>query len=241
MNRKRLTTIYALCDPVTSEVRYIGKSVNIKNRYKEHCKSNKDTYSSCWIRSLKPLRPLLIELEVVPDGWVEAEQFWIAYFKGLGARLTNLTLGGEGMVGYKATEETCRKMSILSMGNRYGAGNTNRLGYTTPEETKLKISMALKGNIVVSDETRVKMSISAKGHKRGVGRVLSEETKIKISLALVGKKLSSEHKAKLSIASTGNTNALGRKHTDEERTKLSLANKRTQERKAMERPTLASI
>jgi len=47
--------IYALCDPITSEVRYIGKTSNPYRRYRQHLSarslnSKKQTYKKCWLK-----------------------------------------------------------------------------------------------------------------------------------------------------------------------------------------------
>ena len=59
--------IYSLSDPITDEVRYIGKTIRPKQRYKEHIRNSKDkkTYSNCWINSLikDGLKPILSILE----------------------------------------------------------------------------------------------------------------------------------------------------------------------------------
>ena len=92
-------------------------------------------------------------------------------------------------------------------------------GYHRSEETKIKISNALKGKhlseehkrkignarkgILRSEETKIKISESLKGKKR---QPLSAEHKRKLSESLKGKKyqpLSAEHKRKLSESQKG--------------------------------------
>lgn len=85
------------------------------------------------------------------------------------------------------------------------------------EETKNKLSDALKGRII-SDETKQKMSKAQKGNKKFLGKHHTEETKSKmresaknrpeeyrekISKRLKGKTKSEEHKRKLSEANKG--------------------------------------
>lgn len=60
--------------------------------------------------------------------------------------------------------------------------------------------------IVVSENTRQKLSIAHKGNKSKTGQKLSEETKLKMSMSRKGKKLpafSEEHRKKLSLAKIG--------------------------------------
>lgn len=64
-------------------------------------------------------RPESVLLEEVRGGdWEEAERFWIAYWKFLGASLTNLTEGGEcgGSKGRVVSEETRRRISLSQIG-----------------------------------------------------------------------------------------------------------------------------
>lgn len=219
----KLTTIYALIDPRNNECRYVGKSVRVKARYHRHCNPQDDnkTHSACWVRSLLPLKPKLVILEeVASEHWVEAEQFWIAYMKGLGARLTNLTVGGEGVLGIKVGEETRAKMSKSQSGRvspMKGKSHSEdtlkrmsevKLGKLKSEETKNKMSEAQKGH-EVKESTRAKLSEShkvifntpemfAKMSKVRKGRVTSEETKVKLAIASTGKTRSAEARAKMS-------------------------------------------
>ena len=85
----------------------------------------------------------------------------------------------------RCTEETRRKISVLSK------GNINMLGKYHSEESKKKISESLKGRIC-SEETRRKISESNKGQTR------SKVTKKNNSNAQKGKNLSEKHKKKIS-------------------------------------------
>lgn len=57
------TFIYTLKDPITDEIRYVGKSDDPKNRLVEHLKKSKynKTHKNNWIISLldKDLKPIL--------------------------------------------------------------------------------------------------------------------------------------------------------------------------------------
>ena len=122
---------------------------------------------------------------------------------GLG-NLVNMTDGGEGTLG---------------------------LIKTNSEETKKKISEALKGK-TPSEETRQKMSEAHKGEKHPMfGKTHSEETRQKIGEAhkgntyMLGKTHSEETRQKMSEAGKGNTNKLGKTHSEETRQKQSEAHK----------------
>ena len=94
-----LAYIYALTDPDTGEVRYIGKANSPKKRYLQHCSPGGDrgnTHRHTWLRSLaaKGKRPGVMILEAcLTRDWREAEVEWIA--SGIGTRLTNGTPGGD--------------------------------------------------------------------------------------------------------------------------------------------------
>lgn len=102
---------------------------------------------------------------------------------------------------YSESSMSCRDISII-----FGCGkNTIRSvlinkGVSFDRNAKIAAKSigrpsARKG-ATHSDETKLKMSESAKGNTKCVGRVLSEETKAKISEAHKGKKLSPESIAK---------------------------------------------
>jgi predicted GIY-YIG superfamily endonuclease len=82
--------IYALIDPRTDEIRYIGKTVNPVSRFQAHKNRRINTHCSAWVASLASYgcAPVLRTLEALPnsDG-VEAERWWIAEGKRLGWRL----------------------------------------------------------------------------------------------------------------------------------------------------------
>lgn len=63
------TTIYALCDPDTEEIHYIGRARNPRKRFHGHIVNSKDKLNTCpsssWIRSLiaKGKKPKMISLD----------------------------------------------------------------------------------------------------------------------------------------------------------------------------------
>lgn len=104
----KTTFVYGLIDPTTQELRYVGKTVKpIGYRLSDHISKARRggaTYRCNWVRGLlcDGLRPEVFLIETVDagDDWRESESFWIAYYRSIGARLTNLTQGGDGTVGY---------------------------------------------------------------------------------------------------------------------------------------------
>lgn len=88
--------IYSLSGP-DRQVRYVGKTIHMANRLREHFKCKNPTYSSMWIKHLLRLghEPKMEVLEETDEeNWSDAERFWIGYLSFLGCRLTNLDSGG---------------------------------------------------------------------------------------------------------------------------------------------------
>jgi hypothetical protein len=101
----RWTYIYVLIDPRTSEVRYVGQTVNPPERLRLHikdCRSN--TKKNAWIRSVlrSNHKPLLLVVDCVRGEAHEREAFWLDHYRKRGAQLTNLAdAGGCGPRGMK--------------------------------------------------------------------------------------------------------------------------------------------
>ena len=97
-----MTFIYALADPETDEIRYVGKADSVKERFTSHmreAKQGKLSHKCAWIRQVieKQQIPKLIVLEEVSQNeWKKAEIYYIAEFRKLGHSLTNIAKGGEG-------------------------------------------------------------------------------------------------------------------------------------------------
>jgi GIY-YIG catalytic domain len=95
-------TIYALCEPETGEVRYIGKTRNLSKRSLQHLRPSslaQHSRRSSWLKNLlaRGLQPMVCVLQKVPiEREDELERWWIAVYRPNG-RLTNETEGGEGV------------------------------------------------------------------------------------------------------------------------------------------------
>jgi hypothetical protein len=130
---------------------------------------------------------------------------------------------GFSKYGFKATEETRKKMSEAQKGKTFSEETRKKLseankGKTHTEEARKKVSEANKGNqytkgIIHSEETRKKRAKSLKGKTR------SEETRKKMSEAHKGKKMKEESCKKMSES------AKGRLLPEEVRKKISEAAK----------------
>lgn len=163
--------IYALIDPVTDRIRYIGKTDNPKRRFREHCKDKSRVHRSAWIKGLtsKGLEPIMEILETLPDDadWQYAERGWISFTKRIGCDLTNKTDGGEGVV--NMSPESREKMRSTWIGRKHKPESIEKMISTKKgmydqiftQEYREKMSKAMKGR-VFSDATKQKMSESAK-------------------------------------------------------------------------------
>ncbi|MGV1682921.1 GIY-YIG nuclease family protein [Sphingopyxis sp. NJF-3] len=99
--------IYALRDPRTCEVRYIGFSTDPDARLRAHIQKARSGHTThhCarWIMKLirEGSSPECVILHELGDdeSWQDCERRWIEEYRARGARLTNMTKGGEGFVG----------------------------------------------------------------------------------------------------------------------------------------------
>lgn len=163
----KTSTIYALCEPGTRTVRYIGKTGDIKPiyRFNRHLKHSVtlDTHLGHWLKGVVAagLKPNFVLLSTVPfiEGGDE-ERLFIAAARMLGLKLTNATEGGDGAspgntnkLGYKESVATCEKKRKNML------GNTRLLGHRHSEEAKHRQSITQVGKIL-SPETKNKMSLA---------------------------------------------------------------------------------
>lgn len=153
----RSTTIYALVDPISDEVRYVGKTIELPRRrlaiHRRDATSSKNTrqqrtHCSRWLRRLYGigLQPRLAIIETVPPGgdWAAAERKWIAFFSAR-SRLTNITSGGEGLTGIKRGESFRRLMSAMNIGKKMSADSRRLMREAWTPERKAALSSRVRG------------------------------------------------------------------------------------------------
>lgn len=97
----KTTNIYILIDPRNQQIRYVGKTNNPDERFKNHMNRghNKLSHKRNWIESLKKLglKPIMQIIDIVLiDEWIFWEKYWISQFKSWGFNLVNHTEGGDG-------------------------------------------------------------------------------------------------------------------------------------------------
>ena len=166
--------IYALVDPHSNQIRYIGITKrSVFRRLSEHlCHSKRDSfYAATWLRSLKKkgLKPKInILADNVPRELLSImEQFYINFFSVYGCNLTNTTDGGEKGFTRNHTEESKRKISKALMGNKY------TLGYKQSEETIRKRSATIRE--MCKDRNFVMSHYSYPGEKNGNSKITIEQ------------------------------------------------------------------
>lgn len=105
--------IYALCNPRTDEVRYIGKTTNLRRRLSQYRCDPHSPHLRNWFAHLKRegLEPKVKVLEECLFGLCEAEKKWIAHGRRKGWRLINLTEGGGST---KMTADVLRRLGERS-------------------------------------------------------------------------------------------------------------------------------
>jgi hypothetical protein len=124
-----------------------------------------------------------------------------------GGTLCNITLGGEGALGIKHTEEAKIKMSIPNRGKIISEEQKRKVsefhkGRKRSEETKKRISEANSGENnfnwgkKASEETKEKMSVSAKKGENNISSKLKENEVLEIR-RLHNEKISSRKLCKI--------------------------------------------
>lgn len=141
------TFIYALVDPITGEIRYIGKSNNPKKRLSQHLCDRVKSHKTSWLKSLD--RPPILEIieKVYIKEWEFWEEYWITQFRSWGFNLTNLTSGGIGHKGFKQSSKTIAKRSKKLTGQKRSVDSRKRMsesrkGMVFSEEHKKNLSKA---------------------------------------------------------------------------------------------------
>ena len=185
MDKTKKYKIYFLKDPNTNEIRYVGLSSDVEKRYNEHIKDNKDCYKKRWINKLLSMDKLPI-LEVVKENLslVEAFNFekeYINYFKNLGVRLTNETIGGEAPMAEKKHKEETK---IIMSEKRKGQQNSF-YGKKHSEETKNKLSKFLKGRKIWNKGKKLTKEHIEKLKNAKIGYVPHNKNKTRFDLGLI--------------------------------------------------------
>lgn len=203
MSSERRWKIYTLNDPRTGEVRYVGMTHRAARLYEHVYRPKRErTHVACWIKSLSDagLRPSMVVLEEgVGPSWAERERYWISEMRRLSVRLTNLTDGGEGTLGWSPSEEFRRACGVRS--------KRVHTGLKRSPEARARMSAAQKRLAEERKASGVRVRIPPK----------SEETLRRMSEAQKGKKLSAETRQKIGAATRNATPELRAKWAESAR------------------------
>lgn len=165
------TFIYSLTDPITNQIRYIGKTVNLEQRlynHINHAKTMKYKRHVCyWINSLlkQGKLPIMNVLEECDINWQEREQYWIEQHK---ENLCNHTLGGEGRLGSRLFDNEEEIIQLIT--DKLNSG----LYFQTDIEYELQVhrgyiaNLASRKNIDFPKSTKKKKSVPRKGIKLNI-------------------------------------------------------------------------
>lgn len=183
-------SVYALRDPRTGIIRYVGRSVTPQQRYKMHIntarrgtgrRANKKLLE--WINSLfdELLEPEFVILEMCSseEELNAREIVWIRRLRELGVPLLNIKVGGQAASGWKKSEES--KVA-------HSAGNRKR--FSDPDQRTNHSKSAKKrwsdeneriAQSLRMVEVQARPEVKAKISEALKGRVFSEETKQRMS------------------------------------------------------------
>lgn len=209
-----MTGIYKIESP-TGKV-YIGQSIDIGRRFWQHQKRRYNDQPKLELSLIKHGNEAHkfsviheLPIDVSPDVITVYEQFCIDQYDTAGIDLLNIKKiagnrsphspetrmkmsnshkGKSQNIGFKHSEETKRKMSISSMGQK--AWNK---GMPASEETRKKLSIARR-KWEISEATGKKISEALKGRPK------SEQHKERLRQANLGKKAPAEVREKMSIS-----------------------------------------
>lgn len=186
-------TVYGIAGE-DGRIRYVGQTTgDLKNRLCAHLSAayrRQKTPLARWLRKLIVTGGTPAIFVIERDATLHlAEQRLIAWYRRHGARLLNVTDGGEGTLGCRFPG---RKRPDLAARNRLAAGKP--IPHLNTPETIAKISAASKGKPRPYMVARNRATAGKPGHRH------TPESRAKISAAHKGRTLTPAWKLKLSVA-----------------------------------------
>lgn len=179
---------------------YVGiTSKTVEERWQNHLREAKRESNCALHRAIRKHGELSFVINKLQecDSWKDACETEIRLIGEYKTHVStdmgyNMTIGGDGAVGYVHTDETRKRISLALTGKIVSA------------ETRVKFSKIQTGKHA-SEETKRKMSLSAgRGSEHhSWGKHASEETKRKMSESHKGVKHSEETKQKIKAACAG--------------------------------------
>lgn len=188
-----MINIYCLKDPITNDIRYIGQTINIKSRYRNHLNGNKfrNTHTTNWIQSLlnNNLKPII---EIIDTCNIEdldkIEQKYIKEYKDKGFNLTNHSIGGHSSLGCKHSLESRLKRSINSKGRKIIYSDESIKSKKLKHSEYLKNNPSQRIDNILSKKDRYKAAL--KGNK-----IASEKAKKKVLKLDINNNIIKEYKS----------------------------------------------
>lgn len=189
--------IYGIIDPRTHELFYVGKTKagRLRERMWAHRTAGRRNDKLLSARKIRGIlqdgyQPDAFVIETLSeDNWVDAEQFWIEYFKSIGCVLANHTIGGEGLNGVKHTKEAVAKMVTANLGKKKSDECRANIKASWTAERKLRHIEFCKTREMPAHQR----ALLSKVHK---GKKLSEWHKERMLLSNKGKVQTEEQKRK---------------------------------------------
>jgi group I intron endonuclease len=200
---------------------YIGFAINFKERVGEHLRKSKRKDRQYFHNAIAKHGEDAFEWSILKeDATLEDEVYFIELHKTfwIHEKGYNLTMGGEGKLGYITSERTRNK---IKMSNKTKEPTEKQLetlrrnaakmrGIPRTDEAKKRISESLRGR-VFSEEHRQNISENH-ASKKDTGKFYqSEEYKDKMSKSLKGKTRTLEQKERYRMAAKGRTEETKRK------------------------------
>lgn len=187
--------VYTLADSASPEdVRYVGITANPQRRLRDHKRVALKTHKGRWVASvLRDGRDIVMAHVFHCPSQYEAnekEVELIAQHRSAGARLTNSTKGGEGVVG--KTQEVLDKMSAKAK---------ERM---TPEVVETLQAALRRPEVIARKIDGIRAAMTPDVRRRigdaQRGKTVTAETRMKISAACKGRTLSADEHGKLLAA-----------------------------------------
>lgn len=176
LDKTKTTFIYTLENPITKEIRYVGKTDNLSKRLKKHLKDTYRCKKVNWIKSLSSqnLKPDIICIdEVSYNEWEFWETFWIQMLKSWGCNLTNETNGGEGgnlFLNKHHSNQTKQKISKSLKGRKNV--NCKRMGNKNGRYRKIKLNKLLLQYFIIDVENEMSQRKLSKKYNINRGTVI---------------------------------------------------------------------
>ena len=152
---------------------YVGQSLNIEGRWKQHQRARGNFLLA---RAIRKYGVNSFQCDVLKKCSPNSLTKWEQHFMDtLHPEYNICVTAGGSLTGYHHTEEAKEKLSAALMGNQH------LLGHKPSEENVARMwGNKYAVNHVVSEENREKKSQEMKGNKRATGHIISPSTREKM-------------------------------------------------------------